>query len=555
VTTPLWGIVPAPAAVRRGNGRPVRFAGRVDIVATVDLAPEARWLRRALEEGAGWRVDVVDPGRPGPPSAGRAAVVALEVDPGLRRAARRGVAGAYRLVAGDGRVTISGDGPAGVFYGLQTLRQLLPDATLRRAPTVPAAGTHAGRAAAVVGPVAVEDRPRFSWRGVHLDVGRHFMPKSFLLKLVDLLAFHKCNVFHLHLTDDQGWRFPVDRYPRLVEVGAWRRQSPAGHKRERRFDGRPHGGFYTKDDLREVVAFAAERHVTVVPEVDMPGHVVAALAAYPELGNNPGRLEVGTRWGISTHVLNLEEGTLRFCEEVIDELCELFPGPYLHVGGDECPTTEWARSPRARALMDREGLTSVRQLQGWFTARLAAHAASRGRRVVGWDEILDGGAPPDAVVMSWRGVKGGVEAAMAGHDVVMAAEEWLYLDWAQSDDPAEPLAIRGTTPVEKVYGFDPVPAELPEDRRRHVLGAQCQLWTEYVTNPRRAEYQYFPRLCAFAETVWSPAAHPGEGREFGAFAPRLARHLERLAAMGVEYRPLGGPTPGQARTWRSGARA
>jgi hexosaminidase len=550
-------IVPAPVSVRHGSGRPVRLSDGVRVVAPSALARVARWFRRELEAGTGWRVDVVDPRDDVAARAGNAVTLGLDAD--LGKGALLGVSGAYRLEIEKGRVRVTGDGEAGLFYGLQTLRQLLPDETLRRAPSSPGARGRAGVAAPVLlEPLVIEDRPRFPWRGVHLDVGRHFMPKSFLLKLVDLLAFHKCNVFHLHLTEDQGWRFPVDRYPRLVEVGAWRRQSPAGHKTERRFDGVPHGGYYTKDDLREVVAFAAERHVTVVPEVDTPGHVAAALAAYPELGNTGRRLEVGTRWGVYNQVLNLEDGTLQFCADVIDELCDLFPGPYVHIGGDECPTTEWARSQAARALMEKEGMVSLRELQGWFTAKVAARVVANGRRVVGWDEILEGGAPLDTVVMSWRGVKWGIEAALAGHDVVMAPQEWLYLDWAHADDPAEPLAIRAATSVEKVYGFDPVPAEVPEELRHHVLGAQCQLWTEYVETPERAEYQYFPRLCALAERVWSPAAGEGAGvavsearsEAYVDFEERLSRHLRRLQALGVNYRPLEGPTPGQARTWR-----
>ncbi len=543
--------------MRGGAGRPVRLSRTVRVLAPRTLEGEARWFRRALEEGTGWRVEIEQPGEPGDlghrgaPAPG--ATVVLEVDSSLRRQNRHGVPGAYRLEVGDGQLRVAGDGPAGVFYGLQTLRQLLPDAMLRRSPA-PSAATRRRAAAAPVAlePVVVEDHPRFSWRGAHLDVSRHFLPKSFLLEMVDLLAFHKCNVFHLHLTDDQGWRLPVDAYPLLVEVGAWRRQSPVGHARERRFDGVPHGGYYTKDDLRELVAFAAERHVTVVPEVDMPGHVVAALAAYPELGNGSARrrLEVGTRWGVYPQVLNLEEPTLRFCADVIDELCDLFPGPYVHVGGDECPTTEWSRSSTARALMAAEGMASVHRLQGWFTQKVAAQVAAHGRRVVGWDEILEGGAPADAVVMSWRGVKGGVDAVLAGHDVVMAPEGWLYFDWAYSDDPAEPLAIRGATSVEKVFSFDPLPPGVPEDRHHHVLGAQCQLWTEYVPTSGRAQYQYFPRLCALAERTWSPT--PGEGSElaYGDFERRLVRHLRRLDALDVAYRPLEGPTPGQARTWR-----
>jgi hexosaminidase len=537
--TPLPQIVPAPSSVRRGPGGPVALGDPLVVSAPDALEGEARWLRGVVERGTGWRVDLVAPGM--------AADVVLDVSPVGPAAATDGHAapGAYRLDVGDGRVTVTGDGPAGVFHGLQTLRQLLPDAALRRAP---AGG--APLAPVVLGPLVVEDAPRFAWRGVHLDVCRHFMPKTFLLELVDLAAFHKLNVFHLHLTDDQGWRVEIERYPRLVGVGAWRRRSPEGHARDRRFDAEPHGGFYTKDDLREVVEYAAARHVTVVPEIEMPGHTVAAIAAYPELGNSGRPVEVGTRWGVYRHVVNLEESTVRFFGDVIDEVCEIFPGPYFHIGGDECPTVEWARSPRAREIMAAEGFTSPRLLQGWFTGRVAPALARHGKRLVGWDEILDGGAPPDAVVMSWRGLAGGIAAASRGHDVVMVPEEWLYFDWAYADDPAEPLAIRAATPVEKVYGFDPVAPEIPEDRRHHVLGAQCQLWTEYVTTPARAEYQYFPRLSAFAETVWSPLPGDGGPRPFAEFEPRLVRHLDRLAALGVNYRPLEGPTPGQARTWR-----
>ncbi|MDA8310591.1 MAG: beta-N-acetylhexosaminidase [Actinomycetota bacterium] len=539
--------MPAPSSLRSLPGAPVALAGPLVVSAPAALGRESRWLRRVLEAGTGWRVDVVAPSTP--------ADVVLETDPSLRRAAGAAVEGAYRLVVADGVVRVTGDGGAGVFYGLQTLRQLLPDETLRRAPVLAAAqGSSAGRVRRRTGalriePVAVVDAPQFAWRGVHLDVSRHFMPKSFLFDLVDLAAFHKLNVLHLHLTDDQGWRVEIERYPRLVEVGAWRRRSPLGHARERRFDREPHGGYYTKDDLREVVAFAAERHVVVVPEIDMPGHVVAAIAAYPELGHSGRPIEVGTRWGVYRHVLNLEPSTIRFFHDVVHEVCEIFPGPYFHIGGDECPTVEWRRSERARAIMAAEGFDDPRRLQGWFSAQIAPAIASHGKRLVGWDEILEAGAPEDAVVMSWRGLEGGVTAASRGHDVVMVPEEWLYFDWSYADDPAEPLAIRGPTPVEKVYGFDPVPAGIPDDRRDRVLGAQCQLWTEYVKTPERAEYQYFPRLCAFAEAVWSQPTLTG-ARSYPMFEPRLSRHLRRLAALGVNYRPLEGPTPGQSRTWR-----
>lgn len=527
------GIVPLPLRVVPTDGAPVELRDPLSITALPALLAEARWFRRCIEAGTGWSVDVVP--------AGHAAVVVLATDPALAVGGQP--PGAYRLTAADGVVTVTGDGPAGVFYGLQTLRQLLPARTLRRAP----AGGPSGPLA--VGPLVVEDRPRFAWRGVHLDVSRHFMPKSFVLDLIDAAALHKCNVFHLHLTDDQGWRVPIDRYPRLVEVGAWRRESPAGHKRERRFDGVPHGGFYSKEDLREIVAFAGERHVTVVPEVDMPGHMAAAIAAYPELGRGRPSPQVWTQWGVCTQVLNLEESTIRFCTDVIDEVLDLFPGPFFHMGGDECPTAEWSQSERGRQLMAEHAYARPRQLQSWFTRRIASHVAGEGRTLVGWDEVLEEGAPPGTVVMAWRSLDAAVAAASTGHDVVLTPEHPLYFDWAYSDDAAEPLAIRAAVSVEDVYRFDPVLPALSDGQRRRVLGAQCQLWTEYVPTPQRAQYQYFPRLCAFAETVWSQLPPCGRARDYAAFESRLVPHLDRLAALGIDYRPLGGPRPGQARTW------
>jgi hexosaminidase len=446
----------------------------------------------------------------------------------------------YRLrVTGSG-VDIEAPSAAGVFYGTRTLRQLLPPALLRSAP------------AGAVGPVHVDgleidDAPRFKWRGMALDVARHFFPKDFILKLIDLASLHKLNMLHLHLTDDQGWRVQIDRYPRLTEVGAWRRQSPLGHQREGGFDGVPHGGFYTKDDLSEIVAYAARHFVTVVPEIDMPGHMQAAVASYPELGNTGHPLEVYTSWGISEHVLNLQEPTVRFCTEVLEEVMDIFPGPYVHIGGDECPTTEWEASGPAQRLWGTLGLSGAHQLQGWFTARMSEVVSARGKRLVGWDEVLDAGAPPGSVIMVWRqqhARRTAVQGATAGHDIVMAPEPWTYFDWAYAADPTEPLAIRASISVEKAYSLEPVPAGLPEELQHRVVGAQCQLWTEYVTTPQHAEYMYFPRACALAEAAWSPRE-----RRWDEFEPRLRRHTARLDALGVNYRPLDGPTPGQARTW------
>ncbi|MGH9063075.1 MAG: beta-N-acetylhexosaminidase [Acidimicrobiales bacterium] len=474
----------------------------------------------------------------------------------------------YRLVVSPDGAGIRACSPAGLAHGVQTLRQLLPPAVFRHAPV-------AGEP--WVAPcVEIEDAPRFSWRGGHLDTARHFLPLSFLLRYVDLLAVHKLNVLHLHLTDDQGWRLPSRRYPRLTEVGSWRRESMAGHHSDLpsgsepggpsaggssdggssdggsgrrsggepgpRFDGIPHGGHYSVDDLRELVAYAAERFVTVVPEVDLPGHTQAAIAAYPGLGNRDVPPEVGTEWGVSDHVLNLEDDTLAFCRHVLTEVVDLFPSVFVHTGGDECPTTEWRASRRAEERVRALGLGGVEEIQSWYTHRLADVLTGAGRRLVGWDETLEGGLPPGAVVMSWRGEEGGVAAARAGHDVVMTPERRCYFDHYQSDDPDEPLAIGGCTTLQDVYGYDPVPPDLAGDpeAQAHVLGTQFQVWTEYLPSAEAVEYMAFPRACALAEVAWSE-----DHGDFSDFSERLRAHIGRLDSLGVNYRPLEGPRPWQ----------
>ncbi len=495
-----------------------------------ELGAEARWFRRVLEAGTGWTVSVAEP---------RAAAVELRLEdvPADADAGRR--AEAYRLTSSSGRVVITASTGAGVFYGLQTLRQLLPDSVLRQA----------GRSGPIQVPgVEIADAPRLGWRGVHLDVARHFMPKSFVLKLIDLIALHKCNVLHLHLTDDQGWRIPIRRYPRLTGIGGWRRESADAYGEGALFDGTPHGGFYSREDLEEIVGFAAERHVNVLPEIDMPAHMLAAIAAYPKLGNTGAQFDVATGWGISDHVLNLEEGTLRFCTDVIDEVAEIFPSRYIHLGGDECPVTEWQTNARAQRLMHENGYPDERHLQGWFTARMAEHLARRERSLVGWSEIVEGGAPAGSIVMAWRSDEDAVEATAAGHDVVVASQEFLYFDRPYSADPAEPRGFPDVTSVEKVYGYDPVPAAIPAELRHRLIGAQCELWTEFVATPEHAEYMYFPRLAAFAEVAWATETEL-QPRSYAEFEPRLSRHLKRLAALGANYRPLEGPNPGQSRVW------
>ncbi|MET8149591.1 beta-N-acetylhexosaminidase [Actinoplanes sp. NPDC049668] len=449
---------------------------------------------------------------------------------GLRLAADLPPEG-YVLDVGRRGVDIRGGSPAGVFYGAQTLRQLLPAAAL---------GARTGDGPLVVPAVRIEDAPRFAWRGVLLDVARHFMPVAGVLRFIDLAAFHKLNVLHLHLTDDQGWRVEVPGRPRLTEVGAWRAATMLGSRQHGRYDPSPHGGFYTTDDLRRIVAYAAERHVTVVPEIDMPGHMQAAIAAYPELGSGPAR-EVRTSWGVSPHVLNLRDETLDFCREVLDHVCTIFDSELIGIGGDECPTVEWD-TPDARERIAAAGLSGPESLQAWFTARMAEHLALRGRRVFGWDEILAGGAPAGATIAAWRGAEPAVLAARSGHDVVSCPDTSVYLDYRQSDDSGEPTPVGTLLTVADVYAFEPVPAGLTAAEQRRIIGAQANVWTEHMESPRRVDYQTYPRLCAFAEATWCPA-----GRDLADFHARLGSHLRRLDALGVNYRPPSGPRPGDAR--------
>ena len=408
----------------------------------------------------------------------------------------------YRLTITADTVTVQAADEAGAFYAEQTLRQLR--------------GPNAFRAASIGAPDplphgVIEDYPRFRWRGCLLDVARHFMPKAGLLRFVDLLAAHKLNVLHLHLTDDQGWRIEVPDFPLLTEIGAWREGSWVGRQPDGTtgHDGRPHGGFYTTADLREIVAYAAERHVTVVPEVDIPGHSQAAIAAYPRLGGGE-PAEVLTRWGISDRVLDDSEWTIDFYRRVFDHVTDVFPSPVICVGGDEVPGRRPSRIVR----------------------EIAGHLAGLGRRTLGWDEILDDGVPDDVIVACWHGIPA------PGHDVVLCPEEWLYLDHRQSDRPDEPIPVGYVTTLADVYGYAP-PGSVDG-----ALGVQAQVWTEHLDGPRRVDYAAFPRLAAFAEVAWSPP----DGRDYAEFEKRLTtHHLPRLDALGVEYRPLAGPRPWQTR--------
>ncbi len=431
----------------------------------------------------------------------------------------------FALHVGD-EVDVTAAGPRGFAHALTLLRQLGPAALWSRGAqleswTLPA--------------VTVVDGPRFAWRGTHLDVARHFFGVDVVKRMIDLLAAHRMNTLHLHLNDDQGWRVEVPAWPRLTSVGAWRRRSPLGHESEGRVDDVPHGGFYSVADVAEIVEYARRRRVTLVPEIDLPGHAQAVLAAYPQFANTDEPLEVWDHWGISTHVLNVEEATLDFAEEVVRHVASLFPGSPVHIGGDECPSEEWADSEAARHVMAVHGFDEAGQLQGLYTRRLAEALRGDGHAVLAWDEVLDADVSPGTTICAWRSVDKGVEAARRGFDVVMAPMQYLYLDWLSSESPDEPVAVAPrpfVTTWEKVYGFEVVPEGLDASLAGHVIGAQVQLWTEYIDSVARLDYMAFPRLCAFAEVAWGTAG------ELGEFRGRLVEHLARLDAMGVAYRPL-----------------
>lgn len=424
---------------------------------------------------------------------------------------------------------------AGLFYGAQTLRQLLPSAVERGGAMPSSVGFEW-----TIPAVTIEDAPRFEWRGLHLDVARHFMPVAFIKQHLDRMALYKLNRFHWHLTDDQGWRIEIEQYPRLTEVGAWREGTLVGSygNEPLSYDGVRYGGFYTQDEVREIVAYAAERHITVVPEIEMPGHASAALAAYPELGCTGEPVEVAQRWGVFEDIFCPTEATFTFLENVLSEVMALFPSETIHIGGDEAPKAAWETSAEAQAVMQREGLSDEHELQSYFVRRIERSLNAHGRRLVGWDEIVEGGLSPTATLMYWRSWDEAPlrQAAEQGNALVMTPNGTLYFDHYQADPAGEPLAFGGMSTLEKVYAYEPVPAYFSEDQARLILGAQANTWTEYLPAPSHVEYMVWPRALALAEVVWSTR----ESRDWDVFQFRLPAHLDRLRLLGVRYRdPFG----------------
>lgn len=429
----------------------------------------------------------------------------------------------YKLSITKESIEICSADPNGLFYGVQTLFQMMPPEKKALSKIK-------------IKSVEIEDYPRFSWRGLHLDVCRHFMPKEFIFKYLDYMAIHKLNTFHFHLTDDQGWRIEIKKYPLLTEIGSVRSETLVGRysKENAVYDATPHSGYYTQEDIREIVKYAADRYITVVPEIEMPGHALAALSAYPELGCTGGPYKSATKWGVFDDVMCAgKESTFNFLEGVIDEVISLFPSTFIHVGGDECPKVRWHDCPLCQQRMKEESLADEHQLQSYFVQRMERYINSKGRKVIGWDEILEGGLAPNAAVMSWRGEEGGISAAGQQHYVVMTPGSHCYLDHYQGDKETEPLAIGGFTPLEKIYGYEPVPAALSAENARFVMGAQGNVWTEYMASPAHVEYMVYPRAAALSEVLWSSK----ESRDYSSFMKRMKTMVKRYKSIGLNYCP------------------
>ncbi len=452
----------------------------------------------------------------------------------------------YTLSVTYDKIIISGKTATGVFYGIQTLRQMMPSAIESGKDTV---------AEIAIPAVLIADSPRFIYRGMHLDVARHFFPVDFIKKYIDLIAMHKMNTFHWHLTEDQGWRIEIKKYPKLTEIGAWRHGTIIGHHPGTGNDEKKYGGFYTQEEIKDIVKYATSKHVTVIPEIELPGHSGAAIAAYPflscfpkeksivfnDMGSKKGKETqangtpkiVQETWGVFDDVYCAgKEETFTFLQDVLDEVIPLFPSQYIHIGGDECPKANWEKCPSCQARIKKLGLKDEHELQSYFIQRMEKYLNKKGKKIIGWDEILEGGLAPNATVMSWRGTKGGVEAAKQHHDVIMTPGHSVYFDHYQSKDKDnEPLAIGGLTTVKDVYKYEPSPIGLSADEQKYVLGSQANVWTEYMKTTDYVEYMILPRMTALSEIVWTPK----DDKNWEDFDTRLQHIVERYEAMGLNY--------------------
>jgi hexosaminidase len=516
-------VIPEPVSMEVHSGN-FGFTASTHIVAGSDAAHEAKMLNFYLEKLYNFQLPVNS-------KAGKAKGTAIIFK--LEKTSDK--KDAYTLDATSEKITITSASNEGLFYGMQTLLQLLPETK----SISPAKGFS-------IPQVSIKDYPRFQYRGMHLDVGRHFFDVDFIKKYIDYLAYFKYNTFHWHLTEDQGWRIEIKKYPRLTSVGGFRNGTIIGHYPGSGNDNTEYGGFYTQEQIKDVIKYAQERFITIIPEIEMPGHASAAIAAYPELSCFPDRATpispktawAGSRdgkhvqqtWGVFDDIFVPSENTFKFLENVLDEVIALFPSKYIHIGGDEAPKTYWKESPFCQQLIKDKNLKDEHGLQSYFIQRIEKYVNSKGKKIIGWDEILEGGLAPNATVMSWRGEKGGIAAAQQHHDVIMTPTTYCYFDYSQTKND-DSLTIGGFLPLEKVYNYEPVPKELDASEAKYILGAQGNLWTEYVTNPHKVEYMVFPRMSALSEVVWSPK----ENRDFTRFQSELPDLYKKYQLWDASY--------------------
>jgi hexosaminidase len=509
-------IIPAPVSIKSLKGKFV-FSDKTRIILSQqgdDIKLAADFLAMLVKNPTGLELKIMNGNKPSIRS------VFMKIDTTVIN--NEG----YILTVTEKKIVIGAKSAAGLFYAVQTLRQLMP--------------VEVETPAIVKGIVLsvpaceIKDQPQFAYRGMLLDVGRHLFPVEYIKRYIDMIALHKMNTFHWHLTEDQGWRIEIKKYPLLTEIGAFRKETLVGHGGKRPFvyDGTRYGGFYTREEVKEIVEYAENRFVTVIPEIEMPGHALAALAAYPGLSCTGGPFEVYPRWGVVEDVYCAgKEETFNFLEDILTEVMDLFPSEYIHIGGDECPKVRWEKCPFCQKRIRQEGLRDENELQSYFIRRIEKFVLSGGRRIIGWDEILEGGLAPEATVMSWRGTAGGIAAAKQKHDVIMTPSRYVYLDYYQCEPEGQPLAIGGYLPLERVYSYNPMPEELTPGEQKYILGVQGNLWTEYIPTPEHMEYMAFPRAFAIAESGWTPARL----KDFEDFLARLGVLKKRYDTIGINY--------------------
>ncbi|MBS1743997.1 MAG: beta-N-acetylhexosaminidase [Bacteroidetes bacterium] len=497
-------IVPAPVSVKMSKGEFTITPQTTFILEGSNLENSVAFFNDYLQKNYGFQLKTS-----GKHSKGNSIVLNYErLD--------KNIPGAYNLQVNGKEIYIAGDNEEGVFYGIQTLIQLLP---IKKSSSLN------------IPQLSIEDYPRFEYRGMHLDVARHIFSADYVKKYIDWLALHKINKFHWHLTDDQGWRIEIKKYPKLTETGSCRNQTLVGRYGSDTYDGTPYCGYYTQEQVKEIVQYAAKRYITVIPEIDIPGHTVAALTSYPYLGCSKGPYKVMETWGVSPDVLCAgNDSTYTFVENVLDEVMKLFPAPYIHIGGDECPKENWKTCPVCQKKIRDEQLKDEHELQSYFTKRIEKFVNSKGKKIIGWDEILEGGLAPNAVIMSWRGEAGGIAAARQNHYVIMTPENPLYINHSQTRN--EDSVTQGQyNPIENVYNYDPVPKELTVQQAKYIMGAQGNMWSEYLDNEKKLEYMLFPRLAAVAEVLWTAK----QNKNWNEFEKRLPAILNRYAFQGINY--------------------